>query len=185
MKNLKMLFLFCITIFAISCKKEPQPIITQPQCCVNMAEIGYTDAQIYLIDFDTMSVVDAQGNVIGTDNGNGYPYHFTTDINGNEGYALTKSKGQTLDSIPLRLFGNTAMNLMSNFDFVGGYYPTQVDSLKINKFNQTTLEIYSGGVKIGSALVGEYGFYGDPTDYVVSAFTSLHPTRTNRICIRM
>lgn len=175
MKKLTLLFaILCIAF--VSCKKDDvKPIVVKPDCCDNMKEIGTVYVEVHLLDY----IITNLGTNFDTPNNN----HFSSHV-----YALSKSKGVTLDSIELNLFGNYLDTIQLVNTTLFSYcclLPNQIDSLKINKFNETTLEIWDSSTKIGSAKVGSYGFYGRASDYDTRVFTTIDPILTDRIFVRI
>mgnify|MGYP001605567825 CR=1 FL=1 len=179
-KTISAMLLVGTIMLSTSCKKEdsvkPSPVITHT-CPVE--DIGYvqTEILIHLMDFH----VTDMGTNTDTPNDN----HFGSTL-----YALTKSGGVTLDSVPLNVFNNfrDTLDFTTNSDqFIITSYPTGVDenTLKINKNQRTTLEIYDSGVLLGVCAIGVQGFYGDPLDAQTYSFTTLYHSGNNRIMTRL
>jgi hypothetical protein len=180
-KTISAMLLVGTILLSTSCKKEdnikPSPAVNHS--CPPSDEIGLvqTELYVYLMDFTVTNF----GSNCDSPNDN----HFNSTL-----YALTKSNGVTIDSIPLNLFGNfqDTLDLSSSADqFIVTSLPTQVDAgtLKINKLHKTTLEIYDGSTKLGSIAIGMQGFYGDVTDFQSYSFSTLYHSGNNRIMTRL
>ena len=190
---MKKLFLIPVFILSLtSCKKEDiKPIV----CCntnCDMKGVENVSVEIHLVDYDTTVYTNELGNV-SINNLN--DTHFTGDL-----YALTKSEGVILDSLVLG--DNVSNNHFENIYISAPSYeynflttiPCNIssDSIKINKFKRTTLEIYCSGLLMGSALISEGGI-GSPsidmsvngTPFVNSLFITRLPLYEHKICVRL
>jgi len=172
MKNLLLLIILFLSLFA-GCKKDPMPEKTQAQNSCSIDEIDSVNVRVYLIDFDTM--IPNVPAAIQVNN-----YHF------NNPYIITKSLGRVLDSTGLYI-QNFVPSIDTSFSFQGMLsfcYPTEIEGLKINKLHETTMEVWSGGIKLATFYVAKTGFYDVFEDYA-GAFSSRWPFETFSSLTRM
>lgn len=153
MKKLLLPIVLSILILA-GCKKDPMP---EPEATVSYwcaSEIDSVNVAVYLVDFDTMIPHVPAGIQVNN-------WHFVNPC------IITRSNGVVLDSIGLDII-NYKSSIDTSFSFQGMMsfcYPTLIDGLKINKQHETTMEIWSGGIRLATFYVAKTGFYNVFEDY--------------------
>jgi hypothetical protein len=172
MKKLLLFHIVILFFLFAGCKKDPMPeeVHVHTSCC---NEIDSVNVGVYLVDFDTM--IPHVPAALQINN-----WHFVNP------YVLTKSEGVTLDSVGLDI-QNHVSSIDTSFSFQGMMsfcYPTLIDGLKINKEHETTMEVWSGGIRLATFYVAKTGFYNVFEDYA-GAYSSRWPFEVFSTLTRM
>jgi hypothetical protein len=162
-----------MVVLLFSCKRDPMPEPETTVSCCCTSEIDSVNVAVYLVDFDTM--IPHVPAAIQVNN-----WHFINP------YVITRSQGVVLDSVGLNIINYEGV-IDTSFSFQGmlGFcYPTLIDGLKINSEHETTMEIWSGGIRLAIFYVAKTGFYNVFENYA-GAFSSRWPFEAFSTLTRM